>query len=62
MEITGITDAGMGGVKRVMFDYEYENVPGTVRKCLGIKNKYQGTAGLKLYDHGWRVEGIGFAF
>jgi hypothetical protein len=61
-EVTGITDGppSVGG-KIVDFTWQFANTPDFVNKYTGTTGTPQKAQALfKLYDDGWRVEGIKF--
>jgi len=58
VEVTGIAD-GVSGLKEVQFTWKYEGLPDVVARYTGQGTQpHSGTSVVRLYDDGWRVEGL----
>jgi hypothetical protein len=62
IEVTGITDVpdAMGGGKLAEYrwNYAYDSLPSEIRKPFESRQPQAWTAKFRLYDDGWRLEGL----
>ncbi len=62
VEVTGITDIpdAMGGGKLAQYRwvYDYDSLPSEIRKSLAPPQPQAWSAKFRLYDDGWRLEGL----